>query len=142
MIAIDIECSRGHRFEGWFDNLGAFETQNKKKLVACPYCEDTSVVRVLSPVAVKKSSRDNERQLPENIDYHRLAKEVVEYIQESFEDVGPNFTAEALKIHYGVTEKKNIRGSATEEEEKTLKEEGVEFFKIPVPKKDIDGKKN
>lgn len=142
MIAIDIVCSKGHQFEGWFDSLGAFEEQNRKKLVACPYCEDTSVVRVLSPVAVKKSSKGGERQLPKNIDYHRLAKEVVEYIHETFEDVGSNFAAEALKIHYGVTEKKNIRGSATEEEEKTLKEEGVEFFKIPFSKKDIDDKKN
>ena len=142
MIAIDIECSSGHQFEGWFDNLDAFEEQNKKKLVACPYCEDTSVVRVLSPVAVKKSSGSREGKSPENIDYHRLAKEVVEYIQKSFEDVGPNFAAEALKIHYGVNEKRNIRGSATEEEEKTLKAEGVEFFKIPFPKKDVDDKKN
>jgi len=41
-------------------------------------------------------------------------------------------------MHYGVSEKKNIRGSATSEEEKTLKEEGIDFFKIPLPEKDED----
>jgi hypothetical protein len=38
-----------------------------------------------------------------------------------------------LKIHYGVTEARNIRGVSTQEEEKTLKEEGVRFFKVPMP---------
>ena len=142
MIAIDIRCSQGHLFEGWFDNLEAFEEQKEKKLVACPYCDDTSVSRVLSPVAVKKSRNKRETPVPVNIDYQKLAKEVVDYIHENFEDVGPGFTAEALKIHYGVTEKKNIRGSATEEEEKTLKDEGVEFLKVPVQKKDDEEKKN
>jgi hypothetical protein len=142
MIAIDIKCSQGHLFEGWFDNLDAFEDQKKKKFVACPYCDDTSVTRVLSPVAVKKSRSERKEQLPVNIDYQKLAKEVVDYIHENFEDVGPRFAAEALKIHYGVTEKKNIRGSATQEEEKTLKDEGIEFFKVPFPKKDDEEKKN
>ena len=142
MIAIDIQCSQGHLFEGWFDNLDAFEAQKNKKLVACPYCEDTSVMRVLSPVAVKKSRNRNEEPLQVNIDYQKLAKEVVDYIHENFEDVGPRFASEALKIHYGVSEKKNIRGSATRDEEKTLKDEGVEFFKLPFTKKDDEEKKN
>ena len=142
MIAIDLECSQGHSFEGWFDNLDAFEEQNKRKLVACPYCDDTSVSRVLSPVAVQRSSGNRQPGLPENIDYQRLAREVVDYIQESFEDVGTKFAAEALKIHYGVAEKRNIRGSATVDEEKTLKDEGVEFFKIPVVKKTDEEKEN
>jgi len=38
-----------------------------------------------------------------------------------------------LKIHYGATEPRNIRGVSTKEEEKTLKEEGIQFFKIPIP---------
>jgi hypothetical protein len=141
MIAIDIECGKGHVFEGWFDNLKAFEEQNVKNLISCPFCEDTNVRRVLSPVAVKKSNTDNP-PASEPIDYERLAKEVVDYIQKNFEDVGPRFAAEALKMHYGVTEKKSIRGSASEEEEKTLKEEGIEYFKIPTPKIPDDDKGN
>jgi len=43
-------------------------------------------------------------------------------------------------MHYGVSEPRNIRGVATEEEEKMLKDEGVEFFKIPIiPKKEEKG---
>ena len=137
MIAIDIQCLNGHIFEGWFDSLQSFEDQNLKKLVSCPYCDNTDIRRVLSPVALKKSASEDRTALP-SIDYEKLAKEVVDYIYKNSDDVGPKFAAEALKMHYGVTEKRNIRGSATSEEEKTLKEEGIDFFKLPQLKTDDD----
>jgi hypothetical protein len=49
--------------------------------------------------------------------------------------VGTDFYKEALKIHYGEAEKKNIKGTATTEEEVILKEEGVHFFKVPIIKR-------
>lgn len=139
MIVFDLECSKHHRFEGWFDSIEAFDKQNSEGLVSCPLCGDTRVRRVLSPVAVKTGGnvpRNMGQQTSNEINYKRLAQEVVRYVQENFEDVGPKFASEALKMHYGVTERRNIRGSATEEEEKILKDEGIEFFKIPLPKKD------
>ena len=141
MIVFDLECSKGHLFEGWFDSLESFEDQNAKEYVVCPYCDDTRVRRVMSAVAVKKSDREY-IPAPGPIDYQKLAKEVVDYIHGNFEDVGSGFASEALKIHYGVSEKRNIRGSATSEEEETLKEEGVEFFKLPLPKTDDKKTKN
>jgi hypothetical protein len=47
--------------------------------------------------------------------------------------VGCNFATEALKMHYGATEQRNIRGTSTDTEEKMLKEEGIGFLKVPVP---------
>jgi len=137
MIVFDLECSNGHMFEGWFDSLESFEEQNAAGLVNCPYCNGTDVRKVVSPVAVRRSHPEIQKnQLP--IDYQRLAKEIVDYIQKNSENVGAKFASEALKTHYGVTEKRNIRGSATSEEEKTLKDEGIEFFKIPIPATDDD----
>ena len=141
MITFDLECSNGHMFEGWFNNTPSFEEQNTKKLISCPYCNDTRIRKVISPVAMKTSSKPDENKEAGTIDYRRLAREVVDYINKNFDDVGPNFAKEALKIQYGVTEKRNIKGSATDVEEKMLKEEGVEFFKVPIPKID-DDKKN
>ena len=46
-----------------------------------------------------------------------------------------DFAKEALKIHYGVKEPRNIRGISTKEEEKMLKKEGIEFMKIPMPER-------
>jgi len=138
MIAFDLECSNGHTFEGWFNNIKSFEEQSAKKLVACPYCNDTNVRKVLSPVATRTSGPLKENIPEHEIDYSRLAKEIVNYIDKNFDDVGANFTKEALKMHYGVADKRNIKGSATVEEEKTLKDEGIQFLKIPIPKTDDD----
>jgi hypothetical protein len=138
MIAFDLECSRGHAFEGWFNDTPSFEEQSAKGLITCPYCEDTRVRRVLSPVAIRSAGRPAGQDAPA-IDYRKLAREVVRHINTNFENVGADFAKEALKMHYGVKEKRNIRGAATDEEEKTLKEEGVEFFKVPVLKKGEDG---
>ena len=140
MIAFDLECSQGHIFEGWFNNTQSFEEQNTKKLVNCPYCNDTNIKKVISPVAVRTSSLTDTREAVTPIDYGRLAREVVEYMNKNFEDLGSDFTKEALKMHYGVAEKRNIKGSATAEEEKTLEGEGIQFFKIPIPKVDDDEK--
>ena len=142
MIAFDLICSKGHQFEGWFDNSKSYEEQDTKKMISCPYCNDTNIKKVLSPVAMKTSSiPDAAGRVPGPIDYRKLAKEMVDYIHREFEDLGTDFTKEALKIHYGVAEERNIRGTATENEEKILKEEGVQFFKIPLNVPD-DDKKN
>jgi hypothetical protein len=57
----------------------------------------------------------------------------VDYVEKNFDNVGSEFANEALKMHYGVKEPRNIRGTSTEQEEKTLKDEGIDFLKIPVP---------
>ncbi|MBN2539607.1 MAG: DUF1178 family protein, partial [Deltaproteobacteria bacterium] len=51
-------------------------------------------------------------------------------------DVGSKFAEVALKIHFGEEDSRNIKGTTTEREEAVLKEEGVPFVKIPIPKFD------
>jgi len=137
MIAFDLTCPQGHIFEGWFDSNDSFEEQNMKGLVRCPVCDESDVRKVMTPVAVRKSQPVAAGE-QEVIDYQRLAREVVEYVKNNSEDVGAQFASEALKIHYGVSERRSIRGSATADEEETLREEGVEFVKIPFPVSDDD----
>jgi hypothetical protein len=131
MIVYDLRCSNGHVFEGWFEDNRDFDGQIKKKLVSCPVCNDTSVFKVPTKFAIKSSGSgttpfSNENTLAE------LTKKVADYVESNFDNVGTEFAAEALKIHYGVSEPRNIRGVSTSLEEKTLKEEGVQFFKIPI----------
>jgi len=138
MIAFDLRCSNGHRFEGWFKDLESFYEQNSKDMIICPVCKSTKITRELSPLAIK-SVRGEENPQDNKPDYRKLAMGVMEYIRDNFEDVGADFAKEALKIHYGAAEKRDIRGSATDDEEKTLKDEGIKFFKFPFVKpKDED----
>jgi hypothetical protein len=85
-------------------------------------------------VATRTSSQLDQPKDRGYVDNAKLAGEVIDYIKKNFDDVGTDFAKEALKMHYGVTDKRNIKGSATAEEEKTLKDEGIEFVKLPFPK--------
>jgi len=130
MIVFDLSCSNGHSFEGWFKDLESFNKQNSKGMITCPFCKSTNISRLLSPVAIK-SSQGEKKQREVEPDYKELATGVMEYIKNNFDNVGTDFAKEALKMHYGVAEKRNIRGSATVGEEEILKEEGIKFIKIP-----------
>ncbi|MBA2849254.1 DUF1178 family protein [Thermosulfuriphilus ammonigenes] len=135
MIVFDLSCENNHVFEGWFADRASYEEQVAKGLINCPFCGSQKIRKILSPVAIKKS-RDSQHQAstPEakmlNVLY-----QISRYVEKNFEDVGARFAEEALKIHYGIEEPRAIRGVATEEEEKILKEEGVEFLKVPVIRK-------
>jgi hypothetical protein len=132
MIAYDIQCVNGHAFEGWFEDNEAYKDQKKKKLIACPVCNTTQVSRIPSTFAIK-SSPIPKNVSPDEENLKRVGKEIVDFVHKNFDDVGCDFAKEALKIHYGVEEPRNIRGVSTKEEEKTLKEEGIDFLKIPMP---------
>ena len=132
MIAYDLQCVNGHAFEGWFEDSEAYQTQKKKKLIACPACDTTQVSRIPSTFAIKSSPIPKKVSLEEE-NLKRVGKEIVDFVEKNFDDVGCDFAKEALKIHYGVEEPRNIRGVSTKEEEKMLKEEGIDFLKIPMP---------
>ena len=136
MIAFDLQCEDGHTFEGWFEDSKAYDEQKKKNLIACPICNSTNVSKILSPVAIKRGVPANTETLPvskEDTQMAELGRRIVDYVHKNFDDVGCDFTKEALKIHYGVAEPRNIRGVSSPEEEKTLKQEGIEYFKLPMP---------
>ncbi len=134
MIAYDLQCANGHTFEGWFEDSQAYADQKKKKLIACPVCNDTNVEVIPSMFAIKSSPPARRGQdLSATDALARISQKAIEFVEKNFDDVGCDFAKEALKIHYGAAEPRNIRGVSTKEEEKTLREEGVEFFKIPLP---------
>ena len=134
MIAYDLQCVNGHAFEGWFEDRKSYLSQQKKGLVACPVCNDTSVSVIPSTFAIKSSQSPNPKPAPsDDTQLEKVSKQIVDFVEKNFDDVGCDFAKEALKIHYGVTEPRNIRGVSTKEEEKALKKEGIQFFKIPLP---------
>jgi hypothetical protein len=135
MMVLELRCANEHYFEGWFANSQAFNRQKDAGEIHCPVCEDNRIVQVLSPVAIRKTDRPSIEEESAKPDLGQL-KEFYQYIEKNFEEVGSDFAKEALKIHYGVSEKRNIRGSSTADEEKVLQEEGVKFLKIPVLKEE------
>ena len=134
MIAYDLQCTKGHAFEGWFEDRKAYLDQKKKGLVTCPICNVTSVDIVPSTFAIKSGVPSISKDLAaEKASLEKTEQEAIEFVKNNFDDVGADFAREALKIHYGAAEPRNIRGVSTKEEEKTLEDEGVQFIKIPMP---------
>ncbi len=133
MIAFDLQCANGHTFEGWFEDNKAYEEQKKKDLISCPLCNTTEVSKILSPVAIKRSTPIYNELTMDQAQLAAVGKQIVDYVHKNFDDVGCDFAKEALKIHYGVSEPRNIRGMSTPEEEKTLRKEGIDYVKIPIP---------
>ena len=141
MIAFDLQCENGHTFEGWFESSKAFDEQKKGGLVSCPVCNNISVSKSLSSFGIIKSSPSSDKvQIDQQAALKKIGKKLINFVEKNFDDVGADFTKEALKIHYGVTEPRNIKGVSTQKDEKLLKEEGVDFIKIPMPveKNDTD----
>lgn len=137
MIVFDLVCEDGHRFEGWFADVTECERELSEGLVSCPVCGNASVTRIPSTFGIKGAARsEGPPALPNPME---MLKHISDMVKANFDNVGANFATEALKIHYGVAEPRNIRGSSTQAEEKMLKDEGVEFLKVPViPTKDTD----
>jgi hypothetical protein len=140
MIVFDLECMNGHTFEGWFDDKKDLENQQEQGILQCPVCETSSIEQKLSLISIKTSSapshqarqslRANQEVIAE------FAEKMTEFVEKNYEDVGTSFSKEALKMHYGATEHRNIRGTTTKEEEKVLTKEGVPVVKIPIIKKE------
>ena len=135
MIVFDLECINGHTFEGWFEDSTEFEHQYQQGLVSCPVCDTTSVQQKLSAVAVRTSSQATTIQKNQKDVLSRINDKLNHYVEKNFENVGTSFAREALKIHYGSSTPKNIRGTTTPEEDKVLDKEGVPVIKFSLPEK-------
>jgi hypothetical protein len=137
VIIYDLKCRDGHKFEGWFKDRGAFDEQRLQRIIACPVCGNTETALILSSVAVRgRDSRSAATATQNGGPPLKLLQELQEYIHKNFDNVGDKFAEVALRIHHGEEESRNISGTATGSEEETLREEGVQFIKMPLPKFD------
>lgn len=137
MIIYDLECEKGHVFEGWFKDRETWLAQKSQNLVACPVCNSTHIEVTPSSITIMgKDSQNENKSRNKEVSPVAALKILQQYIDKNFEDVGDKFAEIALKIHYGDEENRNIKGTSTPEEEKNLKEEGVKFIKIPSFKMD------
>ena len=143
MIVFDLKCGNDHRFEGWFESGDAFEEQKLRCLITCPICGSSEVDKTLSPVAIRNNKRKapsedsaEDKQATGGYPTGEEIKAFYKFLDTHFENVGADFAKEALKIHYGASEKRNIKGISTSDEEELLRREGVNFIKVPVPRQD------
>ncbi len=133
MIIFDLECINGHTFEGWFDNKEDMDDQQEQGILTCPVCDTNAVTQKLSAVAVRtKSAVSAKEPLLDMKAVEELGQKISKFVENNFENVGAKFTEEALKIHYGTSEARGIRGTTTKDEDKLLEKEGISTIKVPL----------
>ena len=62
MVIYDLVCDEGHAFEGWFKNADDLGAQQKNGLLTCPYCDSSTVSKVITPPKVGRKSNSTSTQ--------------------------------------------------------------------------------
>lgn len=154
MIAFDLQCSGGHRFEGWFASSSDFDTQQSNGQLVCPVCDDLIVHKALSVpnvgrkgnqvVSVSTDTHPTVEQVSGEVVnvpllppammeiMHKLAAAQTEMLKES-DWVGREFAETARAIHYGEEAGRLIHGETSADEADALAEEGIAVAPLPFP---------
>lgn len=130
MICYSLRCAAGHDFEAWFGSSAAFDRQRAAGQVACAVCGSVEVEKAPMAPSVRGGQPAPELSRPASPAEAALGK-LRRHIERSSDYVGPEFAAEARRIHAGEAEKRAIWGEASREEARSLKDEGIPVAAIP-----------
>ena len=147
MIRYALRCACGHGFDAWFASAAAYDTQAERGLVTCPDCgADTVDKAVMAPAIVRGRSTPAPAEAPPAAGapssppaappdgpaaVRAALQAMVRQVKSRAEDVGTRFADEARKIHEGEAEERPIRGRATGEDARALREDGIEVHALP-----------
>ena len=126
------DCSA--KFDSWFASSNEYEKLKKKKFLTCHSCNSLKVEKTLMAPQLINSKTKTETK-SNDVKYQKIKKTIKNYqrfIKDNFQYVGDNFAYEARSIHYNNKKKsKGIYGSASKQDLKDLKDEGIEAQMIP-----------
>ncbi len=135
MIKYKLICKKCKlSFDSWFSSSREYERLKQKNFLSCHNCNSKKVEKTLmAPKFINNLNKNLSKQ--KNLDILKINKKIKEYqkfIKKNFEYVGKNFAYEARSIHYNNKKKdKGIYGTASKDEIKELREEGIEADMIP-----------
>ncbi len=135
MIKYRLKCKKCRLlFDSWFASSMEYEKLMKKNYLNCHRCGSLKVEKTLMAPKFLNKSWNKDMNLKDD-KYKKINEKIKEYqkfIKKNFEYVGENFAYEARSIHYKNKKKdKGIYGTASKEEIKDLKEEGIDTEIIP-----------
>ena len=128
-------------FDSWFSSSVEYERLKKQDHINCHTCHSLCVEKTLmSPsVLTPKNVSKIDNQVKKYKETKKVMLKYQEFIKKNFEYVGEDFVYEARSIHYKNKKvSKGIYGTATKEDIKELKEEGIVSEVIPWIKDNIN----
>ena len=119
-------------FDSWFSSSNEYEKLKRKNFLNCHHCDSKKIEKtIMAPKIINKEEKINLKKTRFN-QINKKLKEYQNFIKDNFDYVGDNFAYEARSIHYDKKRKeKGIYGTASNDEIKELKEEGIETEVIP-----------
>tara|TARA_A100001234_G_scaffold195387_1_gene184276 strand:- start:478 stop:900 length:423 start_codon:yes stop_codon:yes gene_type:complete len=119
-------------FDSWFSSSNEYEKLKRKNFLNCHHCDSKKIEKtIMAPKIINKEEKINLEKIRSN-QINKKLKEYQNFIKDNFDYVGDNFAYEARSIHYDKKRKeKGIYGTASNDEIKELKDEGIETEVIP-----------
>jgi|TARA_B110000008_G_scaffold242292_1_gene250610 hypothetical protein len=121
-------------FDSWFASSKEYEKLEKKNFLVCHNCNSQKVRKTLmAPQLINnKNKSKNDLDLMKYSNIKKTIRSYQKFIRNNLKYVGENFAYEARSIHYeGNKKKKSIYGTASKQDLKELKEEGIDTQIIP-----------
>ena len=149
LICKSLYCSNQNNFDGWFQNIEAFQNQKSKGLILCPLCGSDNIIKSLTTPSfrlnkVKLTNAEIEQNKLDNKnlrkavksndqinDISTLLRAMKKEIKKNSEFVGDDFVKEARLMQEDKTKERSIYGNGSKKEIEELKDEGVEVLNIP-----------
>ena len=131
MIKYKLVCKECNlSFDSWFASSDEYEKLKRKNILNCHKCDSTAVEKTLMAPKLKLENSDKK-----DLKFNKVNKKIKEYqkfIKKNFNFVGENFAYEARSIHYNNKKNsKGIYGTASINEIKELRDEGIDTEMIP-----------
>jgi hypothetical protein len=135
-------CAEHNDFDGWFQNIEAFEKQMDLGLINCPICGSENIVKLLTTPSLKKIKNSNKIITKEKVEKDTFGNEkfknittilrsITNEIKKHSTFVGDDFVNQARSMKQGDIKEKSIYGHGTNKEIEELKDEGIDVINIP-----------
>ena len=141
-------CSEETEFDGWFQNIRAFEKQKTQGLINCPICGGDKIVKSLTTPSLKTNktklmeddkpkinkikTEDGNVFLNENSNnVLTILRTIKKEIEKNSTFVGNEFVCQVRSMKEGKIKEKPIHGYGTNKEIQELRDEGIDVVNIP-----------
>ena len=135
MICYSLICSENHVFDSWFANAEAYNDLKSGGHLSCAICGIESVEKaIMAPnvsVSPKQITSKDQPLSRTKTPTEKALKELKKHIEKNSENVGKNFAMIARQIHEGELPERNIHGSTSISEAKSLSEDGIPVIPLP-----------
>ncbi len=141
-------CSNEKDFDGWFQNIEAYEKQKSQDLINCPICGSDKVVKSLTTPSLKTNKEKKTDDINNKINttptvedgiiandklknFSTILRTIKKEVQKNSTYVGDKFVSQVRSMKEGKIKEKPIYGNGTKKEIEELREDGIDVVNIP-----------